>query len=180
MKEEWKLVPGFADYEVSSLGRLRSLNPRKGSRANINGGIICGWVQTVRSGYQRRLVALRGGGQTHIRKIHRLVLEAFVGPCPEGMVALHYNGDALDNRLENLRWGTQAENVGDSIRHGIVFRPPVQSGEKHHNATLSSKDIATIRAHVFKRGDQASFARKYGVADITIRRIRRGLSRQHG
>ena len=45
-------------------------------------------------------------------KVHRLVCEAFHGPQPEGKpVVLHLNEDALDNRPENLRWGTQKENL---------------------------------------------------------------------
>ena len=45
-------------------------------------------------------------------KVHRLVCEAFHGPAPDGMtVVLHLNEDALDNRPENLRWGTQKENL---------------------------------------------------------------------
>lgn len=50
--------------------------------------------------------------------VHRLVALAFIGPCPEGMEVLHINGEPDDNRLENLRYGTRAENVADTIRHG--------------------------------------------------------------
>jgi len=45
-------------------------------------------------------------------KIHRLICEAFHGPAPHGKaVVLHLNENALDNRPENLRWGTQKENL---------------------------------------------------------------------
>ena len=45
-------------------------------------------------------------------KIHRLICEAFHGPAPKGKpIVLHLNEDALDNRPENLRWGTQKENL---------------------------------------------------------------------
>lgn len=146
----------------------------------MNNGIISGWVQTVRNGYQRRVVALRKNKRTHFMRVHHLVLLTFVGPRPNGSGALHANGDSLDNRLTNLRWGTQAENILDSKRHGSFSKPPTFYGEAHHNTTISSADIAVIRSHKFKRGDQAAFARKFGVADITISRIRKGLSRAHG
>lgn len=51
-------------------------------------------------------------------RIHRLVLEAFVGPCPAGLEGCHGDGDASNNRLENLRWDTPSENNYDSVRHG--------------------------------------------------------------
>ena len=45
-------------------------------------------------------------------KIHRLVCEAFHGPSPfDGAVVIHEDEDALNNRPENLRWGTQKENL---------------------------------------------------------------------
>jgi hypothetical protein len=45
-------------------------------------------------------------------KIHRLVCEAFHGPAPfPRAVVIHLNENALDNRPENLRWGTQKENL---------------------------------------------------------------------
>ena len=50
--------------------------------------------------------------------IHRLVLEAFVGPCPEGMETCHNNGVRTDNRLENLRWDTSSANNDDIVKHG--------------------------------------------------------------
>lgn len=50
--------------------------------------------------------------------IHRLVLEAFVGPCPDGMKALHADGNKTNNNVKNLRWGTSAENNLDIVKHG--------------------------------------------------------------
>lgn len=57
-------------------------------------------------------------GHSHVRTIHRLVLETYVGPCPEGMQCRHLNGNQFDNRFENLCWGTPSENVRDTIQHG--------------------------------------------------------------
>ena len=42
--------------------------------------------------------------------VHRLVLETFVGPCPDGMECDHRNRDGLDNRVDNLSWVTHSEN----------------------------------------------------------------------
>lgn len=57
-------------------------------------------------------------GRTHDRKVHQLVLEAFVGPRPEGFVGCHWDDDPSNNRLENLRWDTESANRFDSVRNG--------------------------------------------------------------
>lgn len=57
-----------------------------------------------------------GGYEDH--KVHILVLEAFVGPRPDGMVGRHRNDDTTNNALTNLCWGTRVENVQDAVRNG--------------------------------------------------------------
>lgn len=51
------------------------------------------------------------------RFVHRLVLEAFIGPRPEGMICCHYDGNPQNNKPENLRWDTHYGNAQDAIRH---------------------------------------------------------------
>lgn len=99
----WVAVPGFSRYEVSDDGRVRG--PRGELRRFIDA-----------SGYYR-LGLYRAGTRVNVR-VHTLIAVAFIGPRPPGMVARHVNGDSLDNSPSNLRWGTQSENVRDSIAHG--------------------------------------------------------------
>lgn len=95
----------------------------------------------TRDGYHGHVkVGLSKGNKKYFRKVHRLVLEAFVGPRPEGMECCHYNGDPADNRLENLRWDTSKGNTSDSIRHGTVRR-----GEEAATK-LTESDVRAIRA----------------------------------
>lgn len=114
--EEWRPVLGWEGlYEVSDLGRVRSL-----SRGGYRGRIIKPYLN--RKDYPRLMVALcdgkrKHGGRQAFPTVHRIVLEAFVGPRPDGMEACHYNGDACDNRLKNLRWDTKMGNVADRRRH---------------------------------------------------------------
>jgi len=176
--EIWKPVVGYEGYyEVSSHGRVKSVNKAKGSRSEVNGGILKGYIQKVRHGYYRRCVTLTRDGVVRYFKIHRLVLIAFKGPCPKGKIARHLNGDSLDNWSENLEWGTQKENIHDSIKHGTHCPPPIHSGESHPRATITDEQVKEIRSHAFKRGDQHAFAVKFGVSDQCIRRIRKGISR---
>ena len=51
-------------------------------------------------------------------RVHRLVLEAFVGPAPDGMDGCHRDDDKDNNTLDNLYWGTRAENMADQVRNG--------------------------------------------------------------
>ena len=57
-------------------------------------------------------------GSRHHSYVHHLVLEAFVGPRPAGMMGLHWDDDHSNNHLENLRWGTRSDNTKDSVRNG--------------------------------------------------------------
>lgn len=113
--EEWRAIPGYEGaYEVSSRGRVRSLD-----RVDSYG--------RRRRGKDRRLAKQRSGhltvalsrdGENVSYGVHRLVLLAFVGPCPDGMECCHWNDVPWDNRLVNLRWDTRSANQLDSVRNG--------------------------------------------------------------
>lgn len=63
-------------------------------------------------------MTLHKSGSRKSAAVHRMVLEAFVGPCPDGMQGCHWNGEPADNRVENLRWDTPRSNMADKLRHG--------------------------------------------------------------
>lgn len=123
---EWRPVPGHAGYEVSDAGEIRrtALFDPHGRKVK-NGGTVAQSL-TGPKGRQYYEVSLRTltPGQRVRRKVHHLVLEAFSGPRPAGLMGCHTNGDAFDNRRANLRWDTQANNIADMHRH--------RGG--HHNA----------------------------------------------
>jgi len=113
-QEVWLPVPGWElAYEVSSYGRIRSLDRAEsiGMAVRSRRGCIlktrCG-----NSGYQQ--VHLHKMGKRKAASIHRLVCEAFHGPCPAGMEARHLNDVKHDNRAENLAWGTKSQNSHDA------------------------------------------------------------------
>lgn len=72
--------------------------------------------------------------------VHRLVLEAFVGPCPEGMEACHNDGDTTNNRLDNLRWDTRKGNHADRKKHGTT-----PTGEKNPGCKITADTVRLIR-----------------------------------
>lgn len=119
--ELWKPVVGFeGSYEVSNLGRVRGVDriiggphgPRlwKG-RVLRAGASACGR-------HKRLGVMLLLGGKFKTMRIHRLVMAAFIGPCPKGLEVCHNDGNASNNHLANLRYDTRSENIKDQLRHG--------------------------------------------------------------
>lgn len=108
--EVWKPVVGYEGlYEVSDHGGVRSM-PRKGTA----GGLVS--VVPNEKGYLT--VGLFGHGKRVHRSVHRLMAEAFLGPCPDGMQVRHLDGNNTHNVLPNLKWGTASENAYDRVRHG--------------------------------------------------------------
>lgn len=111
--EQWRPVVGFEKlYEVSDRGRVWSHHKHK---------LL---ALSSRNPYTGHLsVSLHGGdGTRKMCRVHRLVLEAFVGPCPPGQQCRHLNDISDDNRLENLCWGTPTENARDKIHNGRDYQ----------------------------------------------------------
>jgi hypothetical protein len=119
--EEWRPVVGDeGSYEVSSHGRVRSLDRTivfpDGRKRLARGRILKPWAQ-VRGRYPAVGVGTKDGKKQK-RLIHTLVLEAFIGPRPEGFACCHNDGDSENNHLSNLRWDSYSENNHDLVRHG--------------------------------------------------------------
>jgi hypothetical protein len=109
---------------------------------------------------------LSSGGKQYFRLAHRLVLEAFVGPCPEGMECRHLDGDTQNNHVSNLRWGTKKENYEDKRLHGTDNAGEIM-------AVRSSRDVKEI-GDLVRRGlySQSELARLYGVSKQQISSIK--------
>lgn len=124
MSEEWRPVVGYEGlYEVSNLGRVRSLERyviRHGGLASGRPLKIHGRIRKLIEqppwGYP--VVSLSKDGVPTKDYVHRLVLGAFVGPCPEGEEVRHLDGNQRNPKLTNLAYGTSSENRLDTIRHG--------------------------------------------------------------
>lgn len=136
MTEEWRPVVGFEGlYEVSSLGRVRSL-PREAS-----GRLYGGKLRALRprgDGYV--VVNLSAYNVVRVVYVHTLVLEAFVGSCPAGMEACHDDNNRANNVLSNLRWDTPVANQEDRKRHGTYI-----CGEQVFGVKLTADQVRQIR-----------------------------------
>lgn len=108
MTEQWRPVPGFDGYEVSDLGRV--ISRRRRTPVML--------AERVGSKGYRKVALSRGPYDVTDMTLHRVVLLAFIGPCPEGLQVRHLDGDPGNNRLDNLAYGTPSENMHDVVRHG--------------------------------------------------------------
>ncbi len=143
ISEVWKDVIGFeGQYQVSNTGRVKSL-----SRIQYRGESqfrypvpekILKCKKNNKSGHLA--VDLEKG---NIRLVHRLVLEVFVGPCPEGMECCHEDGNPSNNILTNLRWDTKKSNAADRRKHGTAFNGP--RGDTHPFAKVTANIVRKIR-----------------------------------
>lgn len=118
--EIWRPVPSEPSVLVSSLGRVLQPPsyaplPNGGFRAYMpepRVGQVAKSQKTAKHEYYHIMLKRYSGNRQSPRKVHQLVCEAFHGPKPfEKAVVMHLDEDALNNRPENLKWGTQKENL---------------------------------------------------------------------
>ena len=164
---EWRPVPNAPHYFVSDDGRVRVA-----ARVNVgpSGRVIRRPAKTLlqtvnaRKGYA--MVAMRINGKQVKRSVHRLVLESFMGPCPDGCLTRHLNGTPGDNRLSNLMWGTPIENGADARCHGTTT-----TGERSASAKLTAAGVHEMReAYYSGRESFEMLAVRFGVGTRTASR----------
>ena len=80
--------------------------------------------------------------------MHRIVLEAFVGPCPEGLEGAHLDGNPRNNRVDNLSWATKKENMRHRDMHGHTSR-----GEHRALSVFKEHEVSEMRAR-YARGEK--------------------------
>lgn len=109
-----KEIPGFPGYYATINGEIISMrcdSPR----------VI---AKQIHKGYYHVFVKRGMGRRTKVKMpVHQLVLMAHEGLKPDPLSQCrHLNGNCLDNKFNNLKWGTAKENAQDSIRHGTALR----------------------------------------------------------
>lgn len=163
-REEWRDIPGYeGKYQASSLGNIRSLD----RRVNIFGGhtrLMRGRV--LKPAGQRKDPHLRvvlGHGAPG-SCVHTLVALTFLGPRPEGQEVRHLDGNPLNNRVENLAYGTRTENILDVYRQGKAWR------------TLTAEQVLEIRERLAAGEKGSTLAKEYGVGQGCISAIKHGRS----
>ena len=153
--ETWRFIKDFPKYEISNLGRIRSyIIPWKDPR--ILAGIL------TFAGY--RSIKLCEQERRSVFYIHRLVLEAFIGPCPSNCETNHKNGIKTDNRVENLEWITRSENT----KHAFRIDLKTNKGIMGSKAKLRDEDVLEIRRLARHGARGVTIARMYKVTSATV------------
>ena len=158
--EEWRDVIGFEGiYKVSNFGNVLTIKTNRIKKP------------TTGKDDNRPYLGLWINNKIKTCRIHRLVLEAFIGKCPQGMEGCHNDGNPSNNHLNNLRWDTPKNNHADKIRHGTTNR-----GERCGTAKLTLEQVRAIREDTRL---QRIIAKEYNIAESMISRIKSGVRWKH-
>ena len=172
-QEQWRPIAWAPDYEVSDQGRVRSLDRTVEVKENTPGGKRRSAHSKLRKGRVLSLGIGRYASATVAGKcclVHRLVAEAFIGPCPHGQIVRHGEGGPLDNRVANLSYGTPSENNGaDRLRDGTLPR-----GARNGSSKLTEEQALEIKRRSLDGESRASLGREFGVRAETISHIALG------
>jgi len=160
-------------YEVSNLGRVRSLSRRlikkDGRPYSVKSRDRRG---TLVSGYPAVLV--KENGAQYCVSCHVAVLRTFVGEPAPGEESRHLDGNRRNPRLGNLAWSSHLVNMHDQDRHGTKLK-----GESHPNSILTEMQVLSIRARTDLGEPARAVAKSLGLGASTVKRIRNGQSWTH-
>lgn len=187
-----KEIPGYDGFyradEEGKVWSCRMLVKRGKGKGRVGVSGRGPWKRMNSSPNERGYlsVGLKKDGKWVDRFVHRLVLEAFVGPCPSGEGARHFpDRDPSNNRLSNLQWATQKVNQRDRVFHGTDT-----PGEKSCRAKLTEEKVREIRAEYRERPktyprtvvwkhSATVLAKRYSVDPYTILNVVRRLTWKH-
>lgn len=169
---KWLPVVGYEGiYEVSEYGDVRLLVRRKGRKMPPDGMMK---IQ-VRGGY--KVVTLTDDKKnSKMRKIHKLIADAFLGECPEGMEVDHIDGNKLNSQLNNLEYVTHQENVQRARNLGLQRQI---KGSEQWLAKLTEHQITEIREKHRRGIKQSVLAVEYGVTQAAIYLIIKRINWKH-
>lgn len=177
-REIWKDIPGYVGfYQISSCGQVKSLAKKT---RGINGGTYTSKERLLKPWKLSRYKLHKSHLQIRLTKngvhkgyfVHELVLLAFVGPRPEGMICRHFpDRNPWNNWYGNLQWGTYLDNSNDQKIHGTSVKDKCQRGEKQYMAKLTNEKVKEIRKLYAGGGGQYTKRELAHKFDISWERI---------
>jgi|DEB0MinimDraft_10_1074344.scaffolds.fasta_scaffold116194_1 hypothetical protein len=142
MSEVWRKIPGYPNYEASSLGRIRSYC--YGDKPKIMK------QHSGKNGYKS--LKLRKNKTPKAFLVHRLVAAAFgvLKGLDDKLYINHLDGDKHNNCLENLERVTRSQNEKHAFKIGLKSH----KGENHNQSKLTKEQVVIIRKRL-KKGETA-------------------------
>lgn len=176
---EYREIEGFPGYRVGNDGSVWSRHARGRMKGHSMEGerLTSVWrrLRVPPTGKGKYPTAnLQRDGVAIAAAVHRLILAAFVGPCPAGFVCRHRDGDSTNNRLENLTWGTPKQNEADKKIHGTQ-----PMGDGHYKSKLTAAKVKELRRRHASGERVCSLAREAGVTSSAISMAISGRSWAH-
>lgn len=168
-QEVWKPIPDFPGYEVSNYGNIRTYWKKISFGRKGTKHILADFPQKIRKpgiNKGRYQIPLYKNNKCFSFQVHRLVMLAFVGPCPDGLEVCHNDGNSLNNHISNLRYDTRSNNHKDKYLHGTM-----PYGEKSTLSKLTVEQVMKI-INLHKNGlTQTAIATQFNVSDTLIWKI---------
>ncbi len=164
--ENWKEIEGFIGYEISDLGRVKSLKRKK-------------WNGFAFQDIQEKMLALKikpdgyvcvtlcNNGKCSVKSLHRLVALHFVDNPNNLPIVSHLDHNPQNCCASNLKWDTQLGNIQLSVKDGRFTR-----GEKVKNSKFTTTEVIEIRRKIEnKEISQCKLAKELGVTQNCISEI---------
>lgn len=133
--EEWLIIEGYEDYQISNLGRVKSYKHKKQGclmKLSLNGHGYCYVHLYDGTGLKSRLSIA----------IHMLVAKHFISKRPERLHIDHLDGNKLNNTVGNLEYVTTQEN----IRRGRLHRERLNVRTKNYLVTFPEGDSLVLKS----------------------------------
>lgn len=153
--EIWRLINDYPNYEVSNLGRVKSMKFEKERILK---------PELLKDGYLR--VKIYNDVKKNKFLVHRLVADCFIENKEKKKQINHKNGIKTDNSVSNIEWVTPSENMTHSYILKLNYS---KLGEEHPMSKLTKKDVINIRKKKYSIKKEAEF---YNVCIGTINKIR--------
>lgn len=172
MTEIWRPIADYEGlYEVSNLGRVKSLKRQTRAGQWVHERVL----KVLHASNQYQQVCLWKNGKSKRVLVHRLVAQAFLGPCPLGCVVCHGAAGKHVNSVDNLSYGTRSKNnKQDKLRDGTLIR-----GESHYRAVMT-EDLVLHASALKRQGfTYAQLEKRLGIKRRTLRAALTGENWSH-
>lgn len=162
----WRDIDGFPGYRVQRDGTVWSCWQKPWPAAPAE--ITKHWrkLKAGPDAYGYPVVTLCRDGKKHHRKVHRLILQAFIGSCPDKQEACHNDGNRANNNLSNLRWASHKDNLSDQELHGTK-----NIGERNGSAKLTIEKVKAIREQHASGVRQSLIAKSFGISSHIVSNV---------